>query len=151
VQNYGKRWVMKRVLRKACCGWEDLREFGRHLRLRILAHCDGNHLQAAVNRAYSASDPRAGANGYLSALNCSHGTAIAKIEAFNPASKSSYFLSVSEAMHLTQTNQARWHGPRQIILNPDISKRSHWTARGQSAIYSDGEGLGPKFCNLQLV
>ena len=61
------------------------------------------------------------------------------------------FIETAKAQALVASKQATWSGRRQILMYPDTSKKSLWAVRGASAIYSDGLGLGPKFCNLQLI
>jgi hypothetical protein len=62
-----------------------------------------------------------------------------------------YHVTKAEAQQLTSTNQAKWIGAKRLLRLPDESKRSHWKAVGYSAVYSERTGLGPKFCNLQMV
>jgi hypothetical protein len=54
---------------------------------------------------------------------------ISKIEVFNPLSKSSYHIPFEQALQLTTSRQAKWHGGKRIILNPDRNLKVTWAPR----------------------
>ena len=66
-----------------------------------------------------------------SAAKFSPTTAIAKknIAVVNPASGSRYHVTFDEALHLTQTKQAKWEEKGRIILAPDRNISAPWAPR----------------------